>query len=325
MTEYDDSYLEKTLETALADPENYHVPMGITRYDYAKMHGWWVRVYRDRVQFQELFYDSHYPSISEGLRAAILFRHEILTTIPLEKKVAGRHFKTLSPNPEERITQRVEKGKKQPYICWIARYYDEDHKLRTKRFSVGTYGEDGARKKALDFTRKHHNTEPKPESQYPGQDPYQNQKFRVVSREDVEVLASVNSAGYSNKTKEEIAAEESDPFGYEGEEKLQLHRSLERDKKLRDLKVKEYFEKYGVIDCEICSFNFKDTYPFLSKDIIEVHHITPLSQLSGKTKIQLNDLILVCSNCHTAIHQGDEEANLMMALEVFGNENPTNR
>lgn len=93
MTDYDDNYLELTLETALGDPENYHVPMGITRYDYAKMHGWWVRVYRDRVQFQEFFYDSHYPSISECLRAAILFRHEILTTISLEKKVIGRHFK----------------------------------------------------------------------------------------------------------------------------------------------------------------------------------------------------------------------------------------
>jgi len=321
MTEYDEHYLEETLETALGDPLNYHVPTGISRYDYGTMHGWYVRIYRDRVQFQELFHDSHYPSISECLRAAILFRHEILSTIPLEKKVSGRALKSLPTEPEERIRRREEKGrgKKSPYVCWKAAYYDENHKIQVRSFSVKKYGEEEAKRLALEYTKNHHNNAPRPESTYAGTDQHKKPKYRAISREDVEVLSTIDSIRHS-KTKEEVAAEESYPFAYEGERKLQLHMTLERDKKLRELKIKEYLEKHGEISCEICSFNFKKRYPFLEKDIIEVHHITPLAKLSGETKITLNDLILVCSNCHLAIHQGDEEANLISALNLFGSE-----
>ena len=73
------------------------------------------------------------------------------------------------------------------------------------------------------------------------------------------------------------------------------------------------------IFCELCLFNFTETYTFLSTDIIEVHHIVPLATLSRKTKINFADLMLLCSNCHFAIHQGDAEENLLIAMDHFEN------
>ena len=61
----------------------------------------------------------------------------------------------------------------------------------------------------------------------------------------------------------------------------------------------------------------RDAYPFLKKDTIEVHHIVPLAKLSGATKVRLSDLMLLCSNCHLAVHQGDAEDNLILAMEHF--------
>ena len=53
--EFDDKYLEETLSVAIGDKENYHIPKGITRYDFGNSHGWWVRVERDQAKFHQFF------------------------------------------------------------------------------------------------------------------------------------------------------------------------------------------------------------------------------------------------------------------------------
>lgn len=59
MPNFDDKFLEETISKALGDPDNYHIPKGITRYDYSDQHGWWVRIRRDEASFQEFFWDTH--------------------------------------------------------------------------------------------------------------------------------------------------------------------------------------------------------------------------------------------------------------------------
>ena len=78
-----------------------------------------------------------------------------------------------------------------------------------------------------------------------------------------------------------------------------------------------FLNEHNRLYCELCNFNFIDNYPFLTTDIIEVHHIVPLASLSKSTKVNINDLMLLCSNCHLAIHQGDAEENLLIAMEYF--------
>lgn len=89
----------------------------------------------------------------------------------------------------------------------------------------------------------------------------------------------------------------------EGRVVLILHLKKERKpqfiKKVKRLAKKEY----GELRCEICKFNFHETYGELGEDFIEAHHAVPLSQLTKETKIKKEDIILVCSNCHRMLHR----------------------
>jgi|GEM_PF-1754610 Predicted restriction endonuclease len=59
--------------------------------------------------------------------------------------------------------------------------------------------------------------------------------------------------------------------------------------------------------CNICGFDFEKTYGELGKGYIEIHHITPLKDLSSSENYTgtnpLEDLIPVCPNCHSIIHR----------------------
>jgi len=308
---YDDNFLKDTLEKAFEDPKFYNVPMGIRRHDYSNMHGWWVRVSRDRTMFRKLFSDGVHGSIEESLRKAILYRHDVLSSFPVTiKKTSGRN---LPADPEKRIIRKTEKGKLRPYIYWQARWYDKDHVVRFQPFPVHTLGEEEARAQALEAARKNHNRKPKLSIVV---DPYTQQQFEPIERADVAVWASINDRRPPSKASiKEIA--NNDPFAFEGERKLEIHKSIERNRKLRNHKVSMFLEENEKLFCELCHFNFLDTYPFLSTDIIEVHHIIPLATLSKGTEINISDLMLLCSNCHFAVHQGDAEENLLMAMDHF--------
>jgi 5-methylcytosine-specific restriction enzyme A len=56
------------------------------------------------------------------------------------------------------------------------------------------------------------------------------------------------------------------------------------------------------IACEVCSFDFGQTYGPHGLDYIECHHRTPL-HVTGETQTRLADLALLCSNCHRMIHR----------------------
>lgn len=310
---FDGKFLADTLERSLADPVNFHLPTGISRFDYGHQHGWWVRLTRDGVQFQKMFNDSHFPTFDDGLRAAILYRHEVLESFPLEIK-SKKPTRGLLPAPESRVHRKSSRGKNRPYIYWEATWYDTNHKVQSQSFSVVKYGEENAHELALKAANDRHNYAPK---LIPVRDPHLAFKFTPISREDVEVLSTINSGTYSGGGGQGAGLVDVDPFGFEGARKFELHLAIERDRALRDAKVAAFLEQYGSIHCELCSFHFKSVYPFLEKDIIEVHHIVPLAALSETTKVELKDLMLLCSNCHLAVHQGDAEENLIYAMEHF--------
>jgi len=59
------------------------------------------------------------------------------------------------------------------------------------------------------------------------------------------------------------------------------------------------FDEDGVLICEVCGFDFKATY---GVEYIEAHHIKPLYQYDGVEKRTVDDIALLCANCHRAIH-----------------------
>jgi 5-methylcytosine-specific restriction protein A len=88
----------------------------------------------------------------------------------------------------------------------------------------------------------------------------------------------------------------------EGRVLARLHLIRERDPKLRAAKIGDARKQLGYVRCEVCNFDFERTYGSHGRDYIECHHRTPLSH-SGPTMTKLEDLALLCSNCHRMIHR----------------------
>lgn len=58
--------------------------------------------------------------------------------------------------------------------------------------------------------------------------------------------------------------------------------------------------------CVICGFDFGQAYGEIGEGFIHVHHITPVSRLSGGYIVDpVRDLIPVCANCHAMLHRSD--------------------
>ena len=70
--------------------------------------------------------------------------------------------------------------------------------------------------------------------------------------------------------------------------------------------------------CMACGFDYETTYGELGKEFIEVHHSKPLSTLDGEVNINpKEDLVCLCSNCHSMIHRNKEALSLDELKEII--------
>lgn len=92
-------------------------------------------------------------------------------------------------------------------------------------------------------------------------------------------------------------------FVKEGQVVYKLHKLRERNQTINKKKKEIYHRQHGKLDCEVCGFDFNAVYGELGSGYIEAHHRVPLSELSGESKTRLDDLALVCSNCHRMLHR----------------------
>jgi len=90
----------------------------------------------------------------------------------------------------------------------------------------------------------------------------------------------------------------------EGKVIYRLHRHRERDSKITKKKKDQELEHNGTLQCEVCSFDFYKVYGEIGKGFIECHHKIPLADLDVERQTRLEDLALVCANCHRMLHQG---------------------
>lgn len=89
----------------------------------------------------------------------------------------------------------------------------------------------------------------------------------------------------------------------EGKIVYREHRERERSRKLVKQAKQARKNRDGHLTCEVCNFDFHKTYGSLGEDYIECHHIKPVSQLKSNEKTTINDLALVCANCHRMLHR----------------------
>jgi hypothetical protein len=118
------------------------------------------------------------------------------------------------------------------------------------------------------------------------------------------------------------AEPERDIYGFEGDISHKTHLARERDRSLRDAKLEQFMELHGHLYCEICNFDFENTYGDLGRGIIEIHHTLPVAQMEESHKTRIDDLMCVCANCHLVLHNGDSYINLQKLRFLFDSGKP---
>jgi 5-methylcytosine-specific restriction protein A len=96
-----------------------------------------------------------------------------------------------------------------------------------------------------------------------------------------------------------------DPSVVEAEEGAiltRLHLVRERNSRLVDQKKSSVLASSGKLACEVCGFDFSEAFGPVGNGIIDCHHKVALSELPSGRTTKLDDLAVLCSNCHRMIH-----------------------
>ena len=89
----------------------------------------------------------------------------------------------------------------------------------------------------------------------------------------------------------------------EGRLLTRKHFVRERKPALVANKKRQAMKRLGRLACEACGFDFSVRYGKRGDGLIECHHTKPVSTLAEGHKTKLDDLALVCANCHRVIHR----------------------
>jgi hypothetical protein len=100
-----------------------------------------------------------------------------------------------------------------------------------------------------------------------------------------------------------IQTEAEDDTHAEGKEKYRQHKSYERNALLSKNKKQKVMRVKGKLCCEVCEFDFHNFYGERGYGFIECHHNKPVSEMEGESEVSLDELSLLCSNCHRMIHR----------------------
>jgi 5-methylcytosine-specific restriction protein A len=122
----------------------------------------------------------------------------------------------------------------------------------------------------------------------------------------IEVLSSVDEGAASPFRASDVEA----ISVVEGQVQLATHLRRERDQQIVLAKKRFVLTQTGKLACEVCEFDFAARYGIHGKGFIECHHVRPLADLDSETMTHLDDLALVCSNCHRMLHRNKDVLTL---------------
>lgn len=116
----------------------------------------------------------------------------------------------------------------------------------------------------------------------------------------LEELKLVN--GQSDEVSERLPTEtfpfEDQTFFREGKVLQVYVNRYERNQNARIKCIAHYGHK-----CQVCGFDFAETYGDIADGFIHVHHKKQLADISQEYEVDpINDLIPLCANCHSVVH-----------------------
>lgn len=110
----------------------------------------------------------------------------------------------------------------------------------------------------------------------------------------------------------------------EGKEKYVRHKTRERNPAIVKQKKNEFQKDHGKLFCEVCLFDFSETYGSRGEGFIECHHNTPLHEEENERVTKTSDLSVLCSNCHRMIHRKKKWLTIQELKELYKNRNAQN-
>ena len=99
----------------------------------------------------------------------------------------------------------------------------------------------------------------------------------------------------------------------EGNKKQVTHYVKERSPSLRKAKIKQFLSKHSTLSCESCGSDASQYPEECRQRVFEVHHKIPLADIDTETEMTVDDLVVLCANCHNAIHATQD----LLGVEEF--------
>ncbi|RIX31851.1 HNH endonuclease [Sphingomonas edaphi] len=102
---------------------------------------------------------------------------------------------------------------------------------------------------------------------------------------------------------EEDVSDEDEVGGYEGlPEGAAIRVAVNRYERSR-INRAACIELQGSV-CKVCKFDFEEAYGDTGRGFIQVHHVTPVSEIGEGYRINpAKDLVPLCANCHSMVHR----------------------
>lgn len=82
-----------------------------------------------------------------------------------------------------------------------------------------------------------------------------------------------------------------------------IHKARERNNQVIALAKENFKKKNERLYCQVCGFDFEKKYVDIGKDFIECHHTIAVSEMREGHKTKVEDIALLCPNCHRMVHK----------------------
>lgn len=130
---------------------------------------------------------------------------------------------------------------------------------------------------------------------------FANDPLRCAQTADA-IRASIDDPETSSSAADALLGEEIDEAA-EGRLLTRKHVARERNRQLVQSKRIQALRQFGRLTCAVCGFDYAVRYGQRGDRYIECHHTKPVSTLAEGHKTHIDDLALVCANCHRMIHR----------------------
>ncbi|WP_288407944.1 HNH endonuclease [uncultured Herbaspirillum sp.] len=127
-------------------------------------------------------------------------------------------------------------------------------------------------------------------------------KFSSDPKQLAQVAAAIRLAVVDSSSFSDLDVEPDIIEAEEGSVLTKLHRVRERKRGLVEQRKRLALKTHGRLFCEACGFEFSAFYGEIGRGLIDVHHTKPVHTLRAGDKTRLEDLALLCANCHRVVH-----------------------